>query len=302
MGIYNSSCDFNKYKIFYAVAESNSFSKAAEVLHISQPAISYAIKELEDTLQTKLFIREKRGVKLTDDGEKLMFYAQKALNNLITAEKIITEREEEVDGLVRIGIYSHISMFLLPKIIKEFKEIYPSAKFSIYQSSNHELKGKLKHRDVDLIIMQYPIFLSSNGFKEEIICKLDNTFFASKKIYDEYKEKNKDYTYPLILPFNGYADIDTLEEKLKRNNIKFTANLRSYSSETVKELVKQDLGIGWGLKKLIEKELNNKELYEVPMKTNLTKTIYSIAYEESFINRTTSEFIKFLKENINKVI
>ncbi len=302
MGIYNSSCDFNKYKIFYAVAESNSFSKAAEVLHISQPAISYAIKELEDTLQTKLFIREKRGVKLTDDGEKLMFYAQKAFNNLIMAEKIITEREEEVDGLVRIGIYSHISTILLPKIIKEFKKLYPSAKFSIYQSSNHELKERLKHRDVDLIIMQYPIFLSSNSFKEEIICELDNCFFATEKIYNEYSKNDKEYLYPLILPFNGYADIDTLEEKLKRNNIKFNASLRSYSSETVKELVKQDLGIGWGLKKLIEKELNNKELYEVPMKTNLTKTIYSIAYEESFINRTTNEFIKFLKENIDKVI
>lgn len=302
MGIYNSSCDFNKYKIFYAVAESKSFSRAAELLHISQPAISYAIKELEDTLKTKLFIRERHGVKLTDDGEKLMFYAQKALNNLIMAEKIITEREEDVDGLVRIGIYSHISMILLPKIIKNFKEIYPSARFSIYQSSNNELKDKLKHRDVDLIIMQYPIFLSNTSFKEEIICKMDNCFFATKKTFDKYKEKSKNYIYPLILPFNGYADIDTLEEKLKRNNINFNINLRSYSSETVVQLVKQDLGIGWGLKKLIEQDLKEKNLYEIPMKTNLTKTIYSIAYEENFINHTTSEFIKFLKENINNVI
>ena len=54
-------------------------------------AIQSSIKELEDTLQTKLFIRERNGIKLTDDGEKLMFYAQKALNSLITAEKIITE-------------------------------------------------------------------------------------------------------------------------------------------------------------------------------------------------------------------
>ena len=48
MGIYNSNCDLNKYKIFYAVAEEKSFSRAAEVLHISQPAISHAIKELEN--------------------------------------------------------------------------------------------------------------------------------------------------------------------------------------------------------------------------------------------------------------
>ena len=69
MGIYNSNYDFNKYKTFYAVAETKSFSKASDLLHISQPAISYAIKELEDTLKTKLFIRKSGGVLLTDDGE-----------------------------------------------------------------------------------------------------------------------------------------------------------------------------------------------------------------------------------------
>lgn len=302
MGIYNSNCDFNKYKIFYAVAESKSFSKAAEVLHISQPAISYAIKELEDTLETKLFIRERNGIKLTDDGEKLMYYAQKALNSLITAEKIIREREEETTGLVRIGIYSHISLFMLPQIIKEFTDIHPGAKFSIYQSSNYDLKEKLKHREVDFIIMQYPIFLSDSSYKEEMLCELETCFFGTKIIYDKYKNINDDNIYPLILPFNGYADIDSLEEKLKRNNIKFKNQFRSYASETTIELTKQNLGIGWGLKKSIQKELNNNELYEIPIKFETPKTVYSIAYDEKFLNNTTSEFLKYFKDNINKII
>lgn len=302
MGIYNSNCDFNKYKIFYAVAESKSFSKAAEILHISQPAISHAIKELEDTLKTKLFIRERNGIKLTDDGEKLMFYAQKALNSLITAEKIITEREEEVTGIVRIGIYSHISLFMLPKIIKKFTTIYPGAKFSIYQSSNYDLKEKLKHRDLDFIIMQYPIFLSDTSFKEEIICELDTCFFSTKELYDKYGNISDNHVYPLILPFNGYADIDSLEEKLKRNNNKFNTRFRSYASETGIELVKEGLGIGWGLKKSIEKELKNMELYEIPIKLDSPKTIYSIAYDSKFLNNTTEEFLKYFKQNINKVL
>lgn len=302
MGIYNSSCDFNKYKIFYAVAESKSFSGAAELLHISQPAISYAIKELEETLKTKLFIRERNGVKLTDDGEKLMFYAKKALNNLITAEKIITEREEEVSGLVRIGIYSHISLFMLPEIIKEFSIAHPGAKFSIYQSSNYDLKEKLKHREVDFIIMQYPIFLSDTTFKEDIICNLDTCFYGTKKLYEQFKDSNDSHTYPLILPFDGYADIDSLEEKLKRNNIKFESKFRSYGSETATKLVKQDLGIGWGLKKSIERELYNFELYEIPIKLEMPKTVFSIAYEEKFLNNTTLEFLKYFKKNITKII
>lgn len=302
MGIYNSNCDFNKYKLFYAVAEHKSFSKAAEALHLSQPAISYAIKELEETLQTKLFIRERNGIILTDDGEKLMFYAQKALNSLITAERIITEREEEVTGLVRIGIYSHISLIMLPKIIKNFTKLYPEAKFSIYQSSNYDLKEKLKHRELDFIVMQYPIFLSNTNFKEEIICELDTCFYAAKELYEKYKIPSNNHVYPLILPFTGFADIDSLEEKLKRNNIKFTANYRSYASETATELAKQNLGIAWGLKKYIEKELKSSELYEIPINFETPKTIYSITYDENFLNTTALEFIKYFKSSINEIL
>ena len=231
-----------------------------------------------------------------------MYYAQKALNSLITAEKIITEREDEVTGLVRIGIYSHISLFMLPQIIKEFTDIYPGAKFSIYQSSNFDLREKLKHRELDFIIMQYPIFLSDNAFKEEILCELKTCFFGTKTFYDKYRNINNDNIYPLILPFNGYVDIDSLEERLKRNNIKFTVKFRSYSSETGIELVKQNLGIGWGLKKSIEKELENNKLYEIPLKFDTPNTIYSIAYDERFLNNTTMEFLKYFKDNINKVI
>ena len=302
MGIYNSNYDFNKYKTFYAVAETKSFSKASELLHISQPAISYAIKELEDTLKTKLFLRERTGVTLTDDGEKLMFYLQKAFSNIIKAERIITEREEEVTGLVRIGIYSHISQIMLPKIIKEFKKIYPGAKFSIFQSSNRDMIEILKRRDLDFVILQYPIFLEKNTFDEEILCNLDTCFYGNKEMYELYKTKTDDTVYPLILPFNGYVDIDSLEEKLKRHNIKFISNIRSYSSETIREMAKEGIGIGWGLKKVVEKELDNKELYEIPLDFNNPKTVYSIAYDKKFLNNTTEEFLKFLKDNINKIL
>ena len=217
MGIYNSNTDFNKYKTFYAVAETKSFSKASDLLHISQPAISYAVKELEDNLKTKLFIRDRNGVKLTSDGEKLMFYLQKAFNNIIKAERVITEKEEEVSGLVRIGLYTHISQFMLPKIIKDFKEIHPGAKFSIFQSTKEEMTEILKRRDIDLIIMQYPIFLTNNGFKEEILCEIETCFYGTKEMYEKYKEHDENTIYSLVLPFPGDVDIDTLEEKLKRN-------------------------------------------------------------------------------------
>ena len=296
MGIYNSNYDFNKYKTFYAVAETKSFSKASELLHISQPAISYAIKELEETLKTKLFNRKRQGVELTDDGEKLMFYLQKAFSNIIKAERIITEREEEATGLIRIGIYSHISQYLLSDLIYEFKSIHHKVKFSIFQSSNPEMIEHLKRRDLDFVIMQYPVFLEKNHFTEEILWSLPTCFYASQKVYNQYKNSSNSTPYPLILPFPGYTDIDTLEEKLKRNQINFNSEIRSYSSETTKELVKKDLGIGWGLKIMIEKELKEKELYELSLPIKNEDTIFSISYDEDFLNQTAKDFLEFLKQ------
>lgn len=190
---------------------------------------------------------------------------------------------------------------MLPTILKDFTKLHPQATFSIYQSTTCEMIDKLKHRELDFIIMQYPIFLYNNNFNEDILCELDNCFFGTKEMYDTYYN-HYDSTYPLILPFQGYADIDSLEEKLKRNNIKFTDHFRCYATEMTIKLVKQNLGIGWGLKKSIEKELKTKELYEIPINFEPPKSIYSIAYEKNMLNQTSLAFLQYLKKNINKVI
>ena len=138
MGIFNSNYDFNKYKVFYAVAECKSFSKAAEILYISQPAVSHSIKELESQLNTKLFLRNKKDVVLTDAGEKLLYYVKNAFDNIMMAEDMLQETKDDLTGIIKIGIYSHISHFMLPNVIKKFNKKYPNAKFLIYSTSNEE--------------------------------------------------------------------------------------------------------------------------------------------------------------------
>lgn len=300
METFTYNCDFNKYRIFYTVAECSSFSEAADVLHISQPAISYAIKELESKLDTQLFIRSKTGIKLTDDGEKLCHYVQKAFNNIFKGEKSIMEHDDDNSGLIRIGIYSHISKLMLPKIIKKFQDIHPKAKFSIYQSANYDLKDKLKHKEVDFVVLQYPIYMNEDGVMEEIVCRIPTTFFATKEMYDMYK--NGCDKYPLVLPFEGYADIDSMEERLRRHNVKFDIKAKSYDSLTAVALVKQNIGIGWGIKKFVEKDILNGKLYEVNIPIDSPLAEFSIAYNDKYLNNTAREFIKFFKEELPNII
>jgi len=301
VGIYDSNSDYNKYKVFYAVADCNSFSKAADILHISQPAISYQIKELEVQLNTKLFIRENRKIKLTDDGEKLMFYLRRAFNDINIAENIIKENKKDYSSTVKIGIYEHIAQIILPNLLEKFSNKYPNIKFEIAISTSNELKEKLKNRELDIIITQYPLLTEENSiFVEEKLLELENCFFTTQKIYDLYNN-NKLKEIPLILPFRGYVDIDTLDILLSNNDMKIKNNFRIYTIELAKKLVLKDLGIGWGPKKCIEQELKENKLYEIGLDVDTPNTKFSIAYNEKAINEACKEFIKNIKKEAKDI-
>lgn len=300
--MFDINIDTNKYKVFLAVAECKSFSKAAEYLYVSQPAISHAIKELEESLNTTLFIRNNKNVILTEEGEKLKFYIKNAFDTISLGEKILKEKEDDLNGIIRIGIYSHISLFMLPEVMNEFVKKYPNSKFSIYASSNVEMLEKLRNNELDLVVMQYPIFINEHNFKEEIICNLRTCFFANKDYYDSYLTNHdliKDF--PLILPMRGFPDINRLEETLKEHNLVLKNNVMCYTTELCKTLAKKGVGIGWGLRKCIEKELEECELYELPMDFKCPTTTFSIAYDANFLNKTTREFIKLFKEKMQKI-
>ena len=127
-------------------------------------------------------------------------------------------------------------------------------------------------------------------------------FFANKKYYDIYCNNRSIEDIPITLPIKGYPDIDKLKEKLKEKNIKIRHELTSYATELNKEFAKAGLGISWGLKKCIEKDLDSKQLYELPVDFELPNSKFSMVYNENYLNNTTKEFIKFLKENIDKYI
>ena len=298
----NNNIDINKYKVFLAVAEFKSFSKAAEYLYISQPAISHSIKELEEQLNTKLFIRTKKSVSLTEEGEKIKIYIRNAFNTISLGEKLLKENKNDLNGIIRIGIYSHISLFMLPNIIKKFKQKYPKSKFSIYSTSNLEMLEKLKNNEIDFLVMQYPIFINEKNIKEEILCKLETCFYSNKEYYDIYTNNNKSITeIPIILPQRGFPDITKLERTLKDNNIILSHDYTSYTTSLATELVKNGLGVSWGIKKCIEKDLENQTLYELETNFKLPLSTYSIAYDEKTLNKTTQEFIKLFKDEMKKI-
>ncbi len=113
----------SRYKIFLAVAECRSISKAAAQLYISQPAVSITIKKLEENLNTTLFIRKSKGVELTENGRKLYDSAKRAFNILSDTENRL--RLHQSTGYLRIAASNVLCKHFLMPYLKEFTDLYP---------------------------------------------------------------------------------------------------------------------------------------------------------------------------------
>ena len=120
MNMFDKNIDFNLYKTFYIVTQCKSFSKASENLFVSQPAISYNIKELEKALDVKLFYRNAKGVTLTPEGENLYYYIKNACDYICLGEQSIKESKEMISGNIRIGVPTHIGISYLGDKIERF--------------------------------------------------------------------------------------------------------------------------------------------------------------------------------------
>ena len=282
--MYNKNINLNLYKTFYDVAKSESISEAAKKTFTSQPAISKSIKKLEETLNVKLFYRNLDGIKLTSEGEKLLFYVEEAFNNLLVGERNITENEKLQSGKLTIGVPSQIGTFFVFDSISKFHKIYPNIEITIISSSTKSLLKKLKLHEIDFIIDSSPI----NDVQEDVIIrplkKVDNCFIVSKKYEDKIKNiksLNDIENYPLILPVPNTSNRSNLDLLFEKNGIKPTNVMNIHTSEMILGAVKKDLGIGYIIEDLI---IDDPEVCKINIKEKLPKIEINLVYVKKFLN------------------
>lgn len=298
--MYNKNINLNLYKTFYDVAKSESISEAAKKTFTSQPAISKSIKKLEETLNVKLFYRNLDGIKLTSEGEKLLFYVEEAFNNLLVGERNITENEKLQSGKLTIGVPSQIGTFFVFDSISKFHKIYPNIEITIISSSTKSLLKKLKLHEIDFIIDSSPI----NDVQEDVIIrslkKVDNCFIVSKKYEDKIKniKSLKDIeNYPLILPVPNTSNRSNLDLLFEKSGIKPTNVMNIHTSEMILGAVKKDLGIGYIIEDLI---IDDPEVCKINIKEKLPKIEINLVYVKKYLTIVPTKFIKmFIDDKFN---
>ena len=143
---------FSKISYVWEVYKTKSFTKAAENLYISQPSLSAAIKKLEENLGAQLFERLGGGVQLTEIGKEYILAAEKILEIQNEFDKRVSDIHNLETGKISVGGTNYLSSYLLPKIVKRFKELYPKIDVTLVEANSLTLCNMIKNGELDIII------------------------------------------------------------------------------------------------------------------------------------------------------
>lgn len=292
--MYKSNINLNLYKTFYDVAKLGSISKAAESSYTSQPAISKAIKKLEEELNTKLFIRKLNGVELTEKGKELLYYVEKSYHNLVLAERNMLENDNLERGKLAIGMPSNIGSFLLFDKIIAFHEKYPHIEITIVTGGTHTLIELLNSHEVDFVIDTSPIDIKlKKGITIKKLKEVKYSFICKRntklKNIDSITSLQDIVNYPLILPIVGTANRNDLDIIFEKNNLIPQNVLNIHTTEMITAAVKRDLGIGYVIYNLVK---NDKELKVINLKEKLPTVDINIIYNKELLTKAPLEFIE----------
>ncbi|MBO5120885.1 MAG: LysR family transcriptional regulator [Bacilli bacterium] len=284
--------NFELYKVFYVVANNKSISKGAEELMISQPAVTQSIKMLEGQLGVTLFVRTKKGVILTDEGNELYKYVKEGMSYFVNGYNTVSSLKNLNSGVLKIGASTSVTEHFLMPFLKEFHRLYPKVEVKIVNLLTEVLIKELRNGNVDIVIG------SNNNIDKDldfhVISEINDIFVSNKKIKLDVDEL---FQEKIIIQTAPSVSRNSFNEVIKKNNINFTPYMEVVSHHLVTELVKSGMGIGVVTKEYVLEDLKNNNLYEVDVNFLLpTRKLGYTLPKNTIPSYRVKAFIELLKK------
>ena len=290
------------YKTFYYVAKNENISRASNELLISQPAISKAIKTLEEQLNTKLFIRKRDGMELTEVGEAFYKKIKDAMELISSAENDLEVLTSMESGIINIGASKTILHEFLMPYIKDFHKKYPKINIRIFTDKTSDLITKSKMGITDVIFTNMPINLPSNFDSAKMMTLHD--CLAANNTYQYLKDKKlgkKDLEkLPLLVLTKGATTRIRLDDFCIENNIEINPQMEFGSNTLIKEFTEAGFGIGLLTEEHIKKELKSGELFKLNLELPLKEKYLGMVWNTDNKSLVAKNFISYIKNNISE--
>lgn len=270
--------NYETYKYFYQVAVNGSISKAAESLMVSQPAVTWQIKSLESTLGIALFVRTKRGVKLTEEGVILFDYVKKGIESFTNGENALTNFKNLDFGNIRIGASATVSKHVLMPYLEKFHDAYPNIDIKIVNNLTQDLLTDLRNGNLDLLLLNLPME-DSKDLNIKKILDVQDIFICGKRYYHEFHGETKLKQlkkYPLLFQKSPSNTRKFLDRYMLENKIYLKPKAEIVSYNLIMDFVKSGFGIGYATREFIQDELKSQKLFEINITPHIPKRYIGI--------------------------
>jgi len=255
------------YKVFYHVAKLQSVTLASQKLYISQPAVSQAIKQLEQAVNCSLFFRAPKGVKLTPEGELLFSFIEQGYENIMLGEKKLEEMLNFENGEIRIGASDMTLRFYLLPYLEKFHKSFPSIKIFVSNAPTPETISSLNAGKIDFGIVSAPIS-ESKDYKITPVGEVVDTFVAGSR-FNWLKGKTVPLEelerLPTICLEKNTSTRRFVDEFLLENNVKLTPEFELATSDLIVKFAEKDMGIGCVVRSFAEESFEKGSLFEIKL-------------------------------------
>ncbi len=288
-----------RLKIFHTVARLLNFTKAAEELHMTQPAVTFQIRQLEEQFNTRLFDRTHNKVALTEAGNQVFDFADRILKLYEDMTHSITEMTGDVSGGVSLGASTTIAEYMLPLLIGRFKEKYADVRISLKESNTEDIVAMVENNVVDLGIVEGSVS-NKNLIVEE--CKMDQLVVIMPNDHALAKETSVSVSDITLHPFisrehgSGTQEVITKYVELYGNHAALDICFELSSPEAIKGAVEANMGISIVSRATIEKELKLGTLTAVDLSPKLERPFSFVRQRYKFKSRAADELLSFAQE------
>lgn len=292
--------DDHKLKVFCTVAETKSFSKASEIIHLTQPAVSLQIQALEEIYETKLFDRSSNTVTLTHQGEILYKYAKEILALYAASDKDIGEITGLVKGSISVGASTTIGNHLLPSVLADFRGTHLKIKIHLFIGNTRRIIELLNSGNIDIGLVEGDVtrqkLVIEKLIQDELVVIVPASHLWAKKkevsIYELTKE-------PFILREEGSGTRQIIEKYLNKHGIStqdMKVSMMIGSTEAIKEAVENGIGISILSRWAARKESKYGSLKLISIKEERLYRDFSLLFQKNSIaSHAVDEFLTYLK-------
>ncbi len=293
-----------RLQVFHTVARLLSFTKAAETLHMTQPAVTFQIRQLEEFFNTRLFDRTHNRINLTEAGSRVYEYADRILSLYGEMENKVRDITGDVSGIVIIGASTTIAEYVLPSLIGEFREGHPNINIRLRVSNSEGIVHMVEDNSVDVGIIESPITNKSLAVevcwhdKLVCICPPQHPFAKKSAIRAEDLQ-----SVPFICREEGSGTREHIAAYLNRHNQQLhdlDISLEAGNPEAVKSAVEAGLGVSIVSQATVVKELKLGLLVALPLDPPLERPFSIVFQRQKFRLRAMEEFMKFARDHCEK--